>query len=194
MGARDNVIFIHVAADQLSGFVILPGVGAFPAQTWQLRLADESGGNGNPRILLSKRFLQFGGNGMMIGDSQAQILGFFFAALPDISCRSRFTSMVICDTGFVLAGIFIDDAVQQAFQNQKPMANQMVVGLRGDLASQLPLPDFFTEEKAASRFFRMLAIHNLCVSLLEQGARERRPARQFDRLGRKLAFEQIFTG
>ena len=71
--------------------------------------------------------------------------------MPDISRKSRFTSIVIfCNARFVSSGIFFDDVAEQPFQNEQPVADKMIVRLLSDFSRQLRLPHFLGDEQTAT--------------------------------------------
>ena len=130
------MVFVHLPGDQINRVISLPGVWTRPTQIFRdARLADETSGDLDRLAVESSTiqiFFQFGGDAVMIGQPPAQVLlnllGRFAGHFAQVAVHLNGGSG---DSRFVAVrkGGFGDQISEQPFKNQKPVADEMVVGL-----------------------------------------------------------------
>ena len=159
--ARDNVLAVHGAVHQLRHIKSLASEGAGPVEVIRhAGLADEAGSDG-----FAERghfFLQFFGNGFVIGKAQAEILRNLFGALAgQLAHVAVYFDDGAGDFAFVAIGVFRHHILEYPPEHQQPMAHEMVIGLLGQRTVELRVPQFIGHIKATAFLARIAAGHRL---------------------------------
>lgn len=132
---------------------------------------------------------------VVVGNPQAKVLSFFLGRLA-----GHLTQIAVhfdCDmghAGFVSSRVFLDYVGQEPIQNQKAMANEVIVSLLSYSSIQLRLPHGFRDEQAPAFFLGMFASHDLLPGFHQEWTCIGGAAFQAERLGREMVVQEFVAG